>query len=268
NQLELRNQQASAAQAALDLMQAQAQSRADRERLNRLLGLSGHQTHWKIADELPGLPATESPLENLETLAVNQRLDLAAARKSAEAVAAALRLKKNTRLIPGLNVGVTTERDTDGQRVTGPNVTLELPLFDQGQPAVAWLAAQYRQAQNNLAALETNIRSEVRQAQDALTASRAATEHYAKVLLPQRQQILKETLLHYNAMQKSSYELLAAKEREQIAERGYVEALRNYWIARAELERAVGGRLSGDVSPAPSPVKKDSTPTEEHKHNP
>jgi cobalt-zinc-cadmium efflux system outer membrane protein len=26
------------------------------------------------------------------------------------------------------------------------------------------------------------------------------------------------------------------------AQRGYIEALRDYWIARAELERAVGGR--------------------------
>ena len=38
-------------------------------------------------------------------------------------------------------------------------------------------------------------------------------------------------------MQKSSYELLAAKEREQMSERGYVEALRDYWIARVGLER-------------------------------
>lgn len=267
NTLELQNQQASAAQAKLDFMLAKAQTRADRERLNRVLGLSDGQLNWKVADELPGLPATELPLENLETLAVSQRLDLAAARSEAESVAAALRLKKNTRFIPGVSVGVSTERNTDGQRVTGPTLGLELPLFDQGQPAVARLAAQYRQVQNNYAAMELNVRSEVRQAQDGLIAARDAAEHYATTLLPQRQKILRETLLHYNAMQKSSYELLAAKEREQIAERGYVEALRDYWIARAELEHAVGGRLSGDASPAPAPMKMNSTPTEEHKNH-
>jgi cobalt-zinc-cadmium efflux system outer membrane protein len=142
-----------------------------------------------------------------------------------------------------------------------------MALFDQGQPAVARLTAQYRQAQNKVAAMEVNTRSEVRQAQDALLAARAAAEHYVKTLLPQRQQILKETLLHYNAMQKSSYELLAAKEREQISERGYVEALRNYWIARAELEHVVGGRLGGEGSPMPAMPKANSTPTDEHKHN-
>lgn len=267
NALELQNQQASAAQSRLDFMLAKAQSRADRERLNRVLGLSGGQTKWKVADELPGLPATESPLENLESLAVSQRLDLAAARSEAESVAAALRLKKNTRFIPGVTLGVSTERSPDGQRVTGPSLGLEIPLFDQGQPAVARLVAQHRQAQNNYAAMEVNVRSEVRQAQDGLLAARDAAEHYAKTLLPQRQKILRETLLHYNAMQKSSYELLAAKEREQITERGYVEALRDYWIARAELEHAVGGRLSGDASSAPAPTKMNSTPTEEHQHH-
>ena len=267
NALELQNQQASAAQARLDFMLAKAQTRADRERLNRVLGLSGAQTNWRIAEALPGLPATESPLENLESLAVSQRLDLATARSEVESVAAVLRLKKNTRLIPGLTVGVSTERSTDGQRVTGPSLGLELPLFDQGQPAVARLAAQYRQVQNHYAAMETNVRSEVRQGQDSLLAAREAAEHYAKILLPQRQKILRETLLHYNAMQKSSYELLAAKEREQIAERGYVEALRDYWIARAELEHAVGGRLSGDASPATAPMKMNSTPAAEHKNH-
>ena len=66
-------------------------------------------------------------------------------------------------------------------------------------------------------------------------------------------------------MQKSSYELLAAKEREQIAERGYVEALRDYWIARAELEKAVGGKLSHETT-APDKSSPEKT-TAEHEHH-
>ena len=264
NDLELFNQQSAYSQSRLDLAQAMAQSRADRERVNRLLGLWGKQTSWKAAESLPAFPEKELPLENLESLAVSQRLDLAAARNQAQSVASALQLKSNTRFLPAVTVGVSTEKDTSGQRVTGPNLALELPLFDQGQPALARLAAQYRQAQRNFEALAVNVRSEVREARDALFAARDAAEYYEKVLLPQRQRVLRETLLHYNAMQKSSYELLAAKEREQIAERGYVEALRDYWIARAELEKAVGGRLSGEGPPTPMPMKKGSTPEEEH----
>jgi cobalt-zinc-cadmium efflux system outer membrane protein len=267
NDLELHNQQTAYAQARLDFAQAQAQTRVEHERLNRLLGLWGRQTDWKLADELPSLPEKELPLENLESLAVGQRLDLAAARNQAQAVGNALQLKTNTRFLPGVSVGVSTERESDGQRVTGPTLSLELPLFDQGQPAVARLAAQYRQAQRSFEALAVNVRSEVREARDALIAARDAAEHYEKILLPQRQRILRETLLQYNAMQKSNHELLAAKEREQVAERRYIETLRDYWIARGELERAVGGRLGVGGSPMPMPTKRQSTSTEEHHHN-
>ena len=268
NDLELYNQQAPAAQAQLDLMRAKAGSQAGRERLNRLLGLSDGQIHWQITDELPTLPEKELPLENLELLAVSQRLDLAASRSRAEAIAAALRLKKHTRFIPGVKLGVDTERSPDGQRVTGPTLDLELPIFDQGQPALAKLTAEFQQAKDNYTAQEVNVRSEVREAKSALLAAREAVEFAQKNLLPLRKQILHETLLHYNAMQKSSYELLAAKEREQMAEQGGIEALRDYWRARVVLERAAGGRLSVETSPMPTvvePMKMNSnTPTKQH----
>ena len=44
-------------------------------------------------------------------------------------------------------------------------------------------------------------------------------------------------------MFKGAYDLLQAKEAEVAAERGAVDAWRDYWIARARLERAVGGAL-------------------------
>jgi cobalt-zinc-cadmium efflux system outer membrane protein len=45
-------------------------------------------------------------------------------------------------------------------------------------------------------------------------------------------------------MLKGAYDLLLAKQNEVAAERSYIEAWRDYWIARAELERAVGGNLT------------------------
>jgi cobalt-zinc-cadmium efflux system outer membrane protein len=248
NELELHNQQAPSMQSHLDLMKAQAMVQVGREQINRLLGLSGEQINWQIADELPSLPEKELPLENLESLAVSQRLDLAASRSQAEAIAAALRLKKKTRFVPGVKLGVDTERSPDGQRVTGPTLDLELPIFDQGQPAVAKLTAEFQQAKDNYAAQEINVRSEVRESRSALLAAREAVEFGQKNLLPLRKQILGETLLHYNAMQKNSYDLLAAKEREQMAEQGGIESLRDYWIARVALERAVGGRLTNETN--------------------
>ena len=246
NELELQNQQAPAVQSHLESMGAKARVRVGRERLDRLLGLSGAQLNWQIVDQLPPLLVAEPPLENLESLAVSQRFDLAAARTRADSLATALRLKQHTRFFPGVKVGVDTERTPDGQRVTGPTLGLELPIFDQGQPAVARLAAELAQANDLYAAQELNVRSEVREARAALLAAREAAEYAERNLLPLRKKILGQTLLHYNAMQKNSYDLLAAKEREQMAEQKFVESMRDYWLARVELERAVGGRLSNE----------------------
>jgi cobalt-zinc-cadmium efflux system outer membrane protein len=58
--------------------------------------------------------------------------------------------------------------------------------------------------------------------------------------------ILQLTLLQYNGMLKGPYDLLAARQGEVATEQAYIEAWRDYWLARVELERAVGGRLGGD----------------------
>jgi len=152
--------------------------------------------------------------------------------------------------------------------MTGPRIDLALPIFDQGQADLARLNAEVRRATANYEGLASDVRSQVREARDTLRSARAATEYYEKTLLPQRRLILRETLLHYNAMQRSNYELFAEKERQLVAERDSIEALRDYWIARAELEMALGGRLPGG-SPAPAAPKNESgepTPLPEHEH--
>jgi cobalt-zinc-cadmium efflux system outer membrane protein len=256
SQLDLAQQQAVWQQARLDLAQGDAQLRADREKLNRLLGFSAAQTNWQMPSILPEPPASEPALNEVEDIAVAQRLDLAAATSKVTLAHAALKLKRETRLLPvSANLGVDTERNTDGSRVTGPNLQLSLPLFDQGQPEIARLEAELRRAEANADALASDIRSEARAARDRLQAARAAVEFHETTLLPQRQLILRETLLHYNAMQKDNYELLAAKEREQQAERDGLEALRDYWIARVELERALGGRLPAESGMETVPAK-------------
>ncbi len=244
--LELANQQGSYEQSRLEVAQTELQARRDRERLNRLLGLWGPNTNWKMADHLPELPGTEVSLQHLESRAVAQRLDLQAERMQLDIIGQSLALRTKTRFFPsGVKVGVDTEREPDGQRVTGPTLDLELPIFNQGQGEIAKLTAQYRQAQQRMEALAVNVRSEVREARDQLIAARDLTSYIGKRLLPTQQQALNLTLQQYNYMLKGAYDLLLAKQNEVAAERSYIEAWRDYWIARAELERAVGGSLSG-----------------------
>ncbi len=246
--LDLANQQGSYQQSRFDIAQTTLQARADRERLNRLLGLWGENTAWKITDHLPEIPAHEVSLQHLESRAIAQRLDLAAARTQVDLIGQALALRTKTRYLPAsVQIGVDTEREPDHQNVTGPTLNLELPIFNQGQGEIARLTAQYRQAQRQLEALAIDIRSEVRQARDQLIAGRDLTSYIGKQLLPTQQQALNLTLQQYNSMLKGAYDLLLAKQNEVAAERSYIEAWRDYWIARAELERAVGGNLSGKI---------------------
>jgi cobalt-zinc-cadmium efflux system outer membrane protein len=68
-------------------------------------------------------------------------------------------------------------------------------------------------------------------------------------------------------MQKSSYELLAAKERLLAAERESIEAVRDYWIARAALEMALGGRLpAASKTPATPKTESDAAVPADHEH--
>jgi cobalt-zinc-cadmium efflux system outer membrane protein len=269
--LDLANHQAAFQQAKLEWGKTSAQLRTDRERLNRVLGVWGANTQWKVASELPPIPSSDPSLENLETRAIEQRFDLAAARQQADLALRAFNLRARTKYLPAsINLGVDTERGTDRQRVTGPTLDLELPIFDQGQAAIAKLGAEYRQAQWRLEALATDIRSEVRQARDTMLAARDLAEFYQKIYLPQRIRIVNETVLQYDAMQKGTYDLIAAKERELSAERDYAEAWKDYWIARAHLEKAIGGRLEGnaDAQPSASLPAKTTEPTATHQHKP
>ena len=244
NDLELANQQSAYSQSKLDAAQVAAEMRSDREKLNRLMGVWGTQTQWSIADELPGIAGRDFPTDRLESLAIAQRLDLAASKAEVSAIVRSLGLTKTYRYVGSIEFGVDTESETDRQRVTGPTLKLELPIFNQGKGRIARLETQLRQAERRLEAQAIDIRSEVREARDRLLAKKDLAVYYRDELVPERKRVLDLTLTSYNSMLKGPYDLLLARQNELAAERGYIEALRDYWIARADLERAVGGRLT------------------------
>lgn len=241
--LALANEQATYSQSRLEVAMAEAEIREKREKLSRLMGVWGGDTDWKSSDHLPELPASDPPARGLESLAVEQRLDLAAAKAELGSVVQALGLTKTYRYIGALEFGISRERDISREVVTGPTLKLELPIFNQGQARVAKGQAQLRQAERRLEALAVEVRSEVREKRDRLTAKRDMAGFYIRDLVPERTRIVELTQLGYNAMLVGIFNVLTAKQEELRAQHGAVETLRDYWITRAELERAVGGAL-------------------------
>lgn len=236
--------QASYSQGRLDIAKAETDLRDKREELTRLLGLWGSQTGWQIQGDIMPIPDSEFSVKALESLAVAQRLDLRAAHRDLTSIVTALGLTRIYRWVPVLEFGFAGERDIEGALNMGPSFRLEIPIFNQGQSRLARAAAELRRAENRLASLAVEIRSQTRELRDRLISLRDMAKFYHDDLLPTRIKIVNKALLEYNAMQLSPYELFLAKSQEVEAERNYINTLRDYWITRAKLERAVGGKLT------------------------
>lgn len=253
-QLDLTLQQDAADAANVNVARAEADAQHQREVLARLLGVWGRQAQFKTPARLPELPRQDVPLEHAETLAISRRLDLAAAKKELEAVSYALSLQRGTALVPSVSVGVEVQRETTARAeesvtVIGPTLSVQLPIFDQGQARVARLEALLRQAEARADQLAVRIRSEVRDARNRLTSARSTAVYYQRFVMPRREELLRQSMLQYNAMQIGIYQLLTARQNQTTAFREYIESIRDYWVARSDLERAAGGPIE-ETAPA------------------
>ena len=110
---------------------------ASRERLARLLGLTGEELAFKLPERLPELPKTVRDGAGLEAQALAQRLDVQGARQDAEALAESLGLSKVSRFVNLLEIGRIQEKEGDESRHSGWGIELRIPIFDFGEARVA-----------------------------------------------------------------------------------------------------------------------------------
>ena len=141
NQLTLQLQAAAASEAQIAAQQAAGEVMAARARLQALLGLNAAEAIWTLPDALPAPVADDVDVPNLQELAQANRLDLAAARSEAQAAEQQLRATRHYRYLGPTDVGAAGEREPDGSTQIGPSVSLSVPLFNQGQGAIARRAA-------------------------------------------------------------------------------------------------------------------------------
>ena len=229
------------ADATAQLARAQQRSLAERERLTRLLGLSGTQVNFTLPARLPELPQTAAQQRDAEQAAMDQRLDVQMARHSAEHTAQSLGLTKATRFVNVLELGYQNRSVTGEPRANGYMIELELPLFDFGATRAARAEATYMQALHRAAEVAVIAQSEVRESYAAYRTSYDLARHYRDEVVPLRKRISDENLLRYNGMLIGVFELLA-DAREQVASvTGYVEALRDFWVAESQLQTALAG---------------------------
>lgn len=257
--LALAQEEALYEQSRLDLASAEAARAEVREGLIAALGLFGQETGFTTIDQLPEPPDLPSDLERLEATAVAQSLELADLRAQAEAAARSVGVARWRALLPGLGAGVSAQHDDAGWSV-GPAFSLSVPLLDwgQGERGRAW--ADLRRARHLYADSAIRVRAAARAGARRLMAARQRAVHLRDVIVPLRKRIADATLLQYNAMQSSPFELVAARQTEIEARRQEVEALRDAWIASTEVDRIRAGGTAGlpattEVLSSPEPIR-------------
>jgi len=241
SKLDQAREQAFYADATAQLARAQQQARAERERLVRLMGLWGEDLAFRLPERLPELP--KAPREgggDLEAQALAQRLDVQAARRNTEAVAASLGLANATRFVSLVDFGLVEKKETGREDQTGWEVELGIPLFDVASRKTR-AERQYMQAVSRTMDLAVRARSEVRETYGAYRTAFDVARHYRDEIVPLRKRISEETLLRYNGMLASVFELLADSRQQVAAVNAYIESVRDFWLAESDLQMAMTG---------------------------
>jgi len=246
SELQLKQEQAAASEARINAARSQAEALRARLALNTIVGLSGPAADWKIADRLPQPATREDDPAELQDLAQRNNLELLAARQELEVAAAALASTRHWRWLGGSEIGYEREREVDGSRIKGPTLALELPIFNQGQARLARAEAVLAQANARLAQAELGADNAVRLGAERVRILRQVVATHRDALIPQREAVLARSQEQQNFMLIGVFELIQAKSREFDAYQSYLEAVRDYWLARVDLTRAVGQRLPSD----------------------
>lgn len=241
--LDLARDRAQAESAKVALRSAEMAARQSREQLNSLMGTWGAETEWEIDGRLPDIPAQSIQVNGVERVALARSVDLSNARQRVITAGQQLGYDRAAALIPSMELGAVAEKEVDEPWGIGPSVAVPIPLFDQGQARVARAAAELRRARQEYYALAVRIRAAARAVQERMRGSQDRALYYRDIVLPLQERIVNETQLQYNAMQVGVFQLLRERERQIETGVAYVEALRDYWVTRADLEQLLSGRL-------------------------
>lgn len=247
SKLNYAREQAFYAETTAQLARARQQHLVAREQLARLMGMWGEDLGFQLPERLPELPQAPRESAELEAQALAQRLDVQAARRDAEALAASLGLTRATRFVSLLEFGLINNSETGQPNQRGWEIELSLPIFDFGQARTARAERLYMQAVNRAGEAAVQARSEVRESYGAYRTQFDLARHYRDEIVPLRKRISEEVLLRYNGMLMSVFELLADSREQVSAVNSYIETLRDFWMSESDLQMALTGRSPGTL---------------------
>lgn len=242
-ELDLASEQALAEEAKLDVRLAEVEVQTSREQLNSILGLWGEEAAWQLAAKrMPDPPEQALDVDAVEARAIEASLDLKADESRVVALGEQLGLDRASALFPEVLLGGRGDRDAP-EWEPGPSLLVPLPIFDQGQARIARARAELQRALDARYALAVRIRALARAARDRVQGYRERALYYRDVQLPVRARVVEQAQLEYNAMQISPIDVLRVKEQQIESAARYIDSLREYWLARADLTMILAGRV-------------------------
>lgn len=238
-----------------------------REAVQRLLGLHGEETVWTIAAPLAEAPTEPFDPPDLERTVIDASLALREMRSDMERLGRRVGLARAEGVLPELLVDVHTligDPSATSQVLVGAGLSLRLPVFDRGEGAVAGYEHALDAALERYIGTAIEVRSAAREARARALSARARSRHYSDAVLVARQHVVDETLLQYNAMQVSIFQLLDALRALQESQLAAVETRREYWTAAAALGAVLSGQAVDPSGARPTAHDTRSTQTGEH----
>lgn len=255
SRLQQAREQAVLQQASAQLARARLAAATEREQLHRRLGLWGVQAQYRLANQLPALPATALSADGIEATALRERLDVQMARRQLDTQAQRQGWSRAGAVFGDIGLAYSrntaTERDGGHREITrGWELELPLPLFDWGGAARTRAQAEVEQSAAQLQDTAVRARSEVRAAWLTYRTALDLARQQRDEVVPLRQFITDETTLRYNGMIASVWELLAEARASTQAVAGAIEAQRDFWLAETDLQLALTGTSAGNPSGA------------------
>lgn|GEM_PF-1858845 len=247
-QLDADRAEGDAQEAALGADEASARLDAARAALARVMRVPP-AADWGDVGELAAPEAKTPDAAALESLARDRRPRRAEALAQARAARASLFDQEN-RALGGFRAGVDYEKELGGQTLVGPSLELDVPVSGRATLGRERANAEAEAADADADAVDAELAEELAALESRLDSAARRARRLADGVVPRRAAVAEASRTRAGAMLSGLRELLAAQDMEIAARLRLVDARRDYWTARAALERAVGGSLeASEVKP-------------------
>ena len=135
-----------------------------------------------------------------------------------------------------------------GETERGFELEFRIPIFDAGGIKTQKAKFIYQQAQAQAEVTAISAASSARQALEAYRANLEIAKHYRDIVLPLRERVSQEQLLMYNGMLISVFDLLDDLRSAMEMESAYIDAIKAFWLADANLQQALTGSGMSDMN--------------------